>query len=151
MHPRLSTSRGISVGGPQTVTSAPMRVKAWMLERATRLCMTSPTIQIAAPSSEPSLRRSVNTSSSAWLGCSCLPSPAFTTDADVWRATRSAAPAQGARITIAAGSYADSVAIVSRSDSPLSTLEPLERTATTSAERRLAASSNDELVRVLAS
>ena len=34
-----------------------------------------------APSSEPSRRRSVNTSSSAWVGCSCLPSPALITAA----------------------------------------------------------------------
>ena len=64
-------------------------------------------------------------------------------------ATIAAAPAHGARITIAAGSYADSVAIVSRSDSPLSIAEPLERTFTRSADSRLAASSKEELVRVL--
>ena len=39
--------------------------------------------------------------------------------------------------------------MVSRSDSPLSIAEPLERTFTRSADSRLAASSNDELVRVL--
>ena len=39
--------------------------------------------------------------------------------------------------------------MVSRSDSPLSTEEPVDRMLTTSAESRLAASSNDELVRVL--
>ena len=54
-----SNPRGISVGGPQTVTSAPMAPKASTLERATRLCSTSPTIQIRLPSSEPSRCRSV--------------------------------------------------------------------------------------------
>ena len=38
---------------------------------------------------------------------------------------------------------------MSLSDSPLSTEEPLDLTETTSAESRLAASSNEELVRVL--
>ena len=40
---------------------------------------------------------------------------------------------------------------MSRSDSPLSIEEPFERTLTRSADSRLAASSNEELVRVLAS
>ena len=75
-----------------------------MFERATRECRTSPTIQMLAPSSEPSRRRSVNTSSSAWVGCSCLPSPALITAASVQPATSWAAPACGERITIAAGS-----------------------------------------------
>jgi hypothetical protein len=43
------------------------------------------------------------------------------------------------------------VAIVSRNDSPLSTDDPDERTLTTSADSRFAASSKEELVRVLAS
>jgi len=51
--------RGMSVGGPHTVTSQPIFVKARMFERATRECMTSPTIQSFAPSSDPSRRRSV--------------------------------------------------------------------------------------------
>src|SRR4051794_28762267 len=54
-------------------------------------------------------------------------------------------------MTMTSGSYAESVWTVSRSDSPLSTLEPDARRLTTSAESRLAASSNDELVRVEAS
>ncbi len=54
-------------------------------------------------SSEPRRMRSVYTSSSAWLGCSCLPSPALITEASVHRVTRSAAPACGERITIASG------------------------------------------------
>ena len=51
--------RGISVGGPQTVTPAPILRKARMFERATRECDTSPTIQMLRPSSEPSFWRSV--------------------------------------------------------------------------------------------
>ncbi len=122
-----------------------------MFERATREWSTSPTIQILTPSSEPSRRRSVNASRSAWVGCSCLPSPALITDAGLQPATSWAAPTCGERITIAAGSYADRVCTVSFSDSPLSTLEPADRTLTTSALRRLAASSKLELVRVEAS
>jgi hypothetical protein len=80
-----------------------------------------------------------------------LPSPALITDARVQRATSAAAPACGERITIAAGSYADSVWTVSLSDSPLSTLEPIDLTVTRSALSRLAASSKLELVRVDAS
>jgi hypothetical protein len=48
------------------------------------------------------------------------------TDAAVQRATSPAAPACGERMTIAAGSYADSVCTVSLSDSPLSTDEPTD-------------------------
>jgi hypothetical protein len=73
-------------------------------ERATRLWRTSPTIQTLRPSSEPTRRFSVYRSSSAWVGCSCLPSPALITAAEVQRATSPAAPACGVRITIAAGS-----------------------------------------------
>ena len=51
--------RGISVGGPATVTFAPIRWKARTFERATRECATSPTIQIEAPSISPRRRRSV--------------------------------------------------------------------------------------------
>ncbi len=51
--------RGIRVGGPQTVTRQPMRVKASTFERATRLCRTSPTIQTESPSSDPARRLSV--------------------------------------------------------------------------------------------
>ena len=44
-----SIPRGIRVGGPQTVTSAPIMRKASRQERATRLWRTSPTIQIRLP------------------------------------------------------------------------------------------------------
>ena len=71
------------------------------------------------------------------------------TAASVQAATAFAAPANGERITIASGSYAESVAIVSFSDSPLSTEEPAALIEIRSAESRFAASSNDALVRVL--
>ena len=96
-------SRGISVGGPQTVTLAPSMLKAWMHERATRECRTSPTIQMFAPSISPMRSCSAYMSSSACVGCSCLPSPALTTPASVQRATRWAAPTCGERMTIRSG------------------------------------------------
>ena len=122
-----------------------------MFERATRLWRTSPTIQMLRSSSEPSRVRSVCTSSSAWVGCSCLPSPALTIAALVQPLTSAAAPAHGVRMTIASGLWALSVSTVSFSDSPFSTLEPLAAKFTTSALRRLAASSKLERVRVEAS
>ena len=63
-------------------------------------------------------------------------------------ATRLGAPIDGCRTTITSGSYAAIVSAVSLSDSPLSTDEPVERIDIVSAERRFAASSKDESVRV---
>jgi hypothetical protein len=80
-----------------------------------------------------------------------LPSPALTTLAGVHWATSPAAPAHGVRMTMASGLWALRVRTVSFSDSPFSTLEPLAAKFTTSALSRLAASSNEERVRVLAS
>ena len=64
------------------------------------------------------------------------------------RATSWGAPIDGCLITITSGSYAASVSAVSFSDSPLSTEEPDDRTDIVSAERRFAASSKLESVRV---
>jgi hypothetical protein len=60
-------------------------------------------------------------------------------------------PAHGVRMTIASGLWAPGVRTVSFSDSPFSTLEPLAAKFTTSALRRLAASSKLDRVRVEAS
>ena len=54
----------------------------------------------------------------------------------------------GCLMTITSGSYAESVAAVSFSDSPLSTDEPEERSVIVSADRRFAASSKLASVRV---
>ncbi len=99
----------------------------------------------------PSRRRSVYTSSSACVGCSCLPSPALTIAASHQPDTSSEAPAHGVRSTIASGLCALRVSTVSFSDSPFSTLEPLVPKLTTSADSRLAASSKELRVRVEAS
>jgi hypothetical protein len=46
-------SRGISVGGPTSVTRAPISSRPWMFERATREWATSPTIATCSDSSVP--------------------------------------------------------------------------------------------------
>ena len=48
-----------------------------MLERATRLCAMSPMMATRRPSSVGRRSRMVRASSSAWVGCSCVPSPAL--------------------------------------------------------------------------
>ncbi len=78
----------------------------------------------AGPRAGRTPRASCSRSSSACVGCWCLPSPALTTCAAVSSATKCAAPASGCRSTITSGSYADRVSAVSFSDSPLSTDEP---------------------------
>jgi hypothetical protein len=79
-----SSRSGMSVGGPTNVTCAPSRVKHSKVLRATREWRMSPMIAMRQPSSDgPRWRRSVNASSNAWVGCSCRPSPAFTTDASI--------------------------------------------------------------------
>src|SRR5215471_10268032 len=65
----------------------------WMSERATRLWAMSPTIATCNPSKWPFFSRIVKRSSSAWVGCSCAPSPAFTIEHGSSCASRSAAPA----------------------------------------------------------
>ena len=62
------------------------------------------TIATWRPSIRPSCSRMVYRSSSACVGCWCVPSPAFTTCACVARATRCGAPICGWRITITSGS-----------------------------------------------
>ncbi len=70
--------RGRSERGPATRTLAPSVRSAKMLERATRLWSMSPQITTVSPSILPLCARMVEASSSAWVGCSCAPSPAFT-------------------------------------------------------------------------
>ena len=57
--PRAAASRGISVGGPTSVTCAPIVRRPRMLDRATRECSTSPTMATWRPSSAPSAARIV--------------------------------------------------------------------------------------------
>ena len=77
--PRRFDSEGSRVGGAITRTRAPMVFSRWMFERATRLWLMSPQMATRRPSSRPRRRRMVSASSSAWVGCSWLPSPALMT------------------------------------------------------------------------
>src|SRR5450432_636472 len=138
----------MSVGGPTSVTSAPSVLKSRTFDLATRLCRTSPTITTRSPSSLPSRRRMVNASSSAWVGCSWLPSPAFTTLPLTQPASRCGAPDALCLITTASAPIASSVIAVSLRLSPFATLEPLAEKLITSADSLLAAASKEILVRV---
>ncbi len=109
----------------------------------------SPTIATRHPSSDgPRCRRSVNASSIAWVGCSCRPSPALTTLADVQPATRCGAPAAACRTTIASMPMASIVCTVSSRLSPFFTDDVPTENVIVSAPSRLAAVSNDRRVRV---
>ncbi len=82
------------------------------------------------------------------MGCSCCPSPAFTTLARVHSLTRSGTPEDLWRTTITSTPMASMVSTVSRSDSPFSSDDVEALKDMTSAERRLAAVSNERRVRV---
>ena len=153
---QLSTPTGSRVGGATSVTSAPSVLSRSALERATRLCRTSPTITTRRPSrlglapEPPRWRTMVNASSSAWVGCSWVPSPALTTlerTQPEW-ASRCGAPLAPWRTTTASAPIASSVRAVSLRLSPLLSEEPLAAKLMTSAESRLAAASNEMRVRV---
>ena len=88
-------------------------------------------------------RRMVSPSSSAWVGCSCSPSPALITDASTFCASNSGAPDWSCRTTSRSHCIAFSVPAVSSSVSPLFTDEDDTDMLITSAPRRLPASSND--------
>ena len=90
----------------------------------------------------------VKASSSAWVGCSWVPSPAFTTRPLIQPVSRRGAPEAGCLITTASAPMASRVSAVSFSDSPLATLDPLAEKLMTSALSRLAAASKEVRVRV---
>ena len=94
---RPSTPTGSSVGGATSTTSAPSVASRKTFERATRLCSTSPTIPIRRPATTPSRSRRVAASSSAWVGCSWVPSPALTTLVAVPGPVGPTAPAAASR------------------------------------------------------
>ena len=87
-------------------------------ERATRECSTSPQIATISPSMRPLRRRMVKASSSAWVGCSPVPSPALITGQSMMSATSRGAPLVPWRITRQSGRIAFSVRAVSSSVSP---------------------------------
>src|SRR5262245_52694831 len=146
--PKRSTPDGMSVDGATTRTLAPSVVSRMMFERATRECRMSPQMAITSPSTPPLLRRIVRASSSAWVGCSCAPSPALTTEQSTFCASSSTAPDAWWRTTMMSGRMALSVTAVSISVSPLRIEEEPVDMFITSAPSRLPASSNDAWVRV---
>ena len=149
--PSASMPAGIMVGGPATRTSAPSLVKQWMSERATRLCAMSPTIAITRFSSVPSDWRRVNASSSAWVGCSWQPSPAFTTGTLTRSASMCGTPATESRTTSTSALIAARLRAMSARVSAFDRLEPERVTLIASAESRFAAISKLTRVRVDAS
>ena len=92
--------------------------------------------------------RMVSASRSACVGCSWAPSPAFTMLVRARAATKCGAPDAACRSTMASACIASMFRIVSRSVSPLVTLDCAGLTFTTSAPSRFPASSNDVRVRV---
>ena len=147
--PSRAASAGIKVGGPTIRTRAFMVRSRWMLLRATRLCSRSPQIATTSPSSRPLRRRMVSASSSAWVGCSCVPSPGV--DHGGRRPSATAAPARRTapcRTTSRSQCIALRVEAVSSSVSPLFTLLVETDMLMTSAPRRLPASSKEVRVRV---
>jgi hypothetical protein len=93
----------------------------------------------------------VSASSSAWVGCSCAPSPALITGQPTFCDSSATAPAEEWRTTRTSGRIAFSVIAVSTSVSPFLTLELATDMFITSAPSRLPASSNEAWVRVEAS
>ena len=142
---------GISVEGPHAHTSAPIVFSSSAFERSTRLCSRSPTIATFRPASRPLCSRMVKASSSACVGCSCMPSPALMIADRQVRASRCGAPDEPWRMTIMSGDIASRFWTVSRSDSPLVTLDVAVAMLSVSALSRFSAISNDVRVRVLGS
>ena len=90
--PKRSMPAGSSVDGATTRTRAPSVLSRMMLERATRECRMSPQIATVRFSIAPLRRRMVSASSSAWVGCSCWPSPALITEQSTFCDSSSTAP-----------------------------------------------------------
>src|SRR6185436_6635287 len=87
-------------------------------------------------------------SSSAWVGCSLVPSPALTTELSTRRDRKAGAPEALWRIAVNATPIDSIVRAVSLRLSPLVRLELAGEKSTTSPPSRRAASENDVLVRV---
>ncbi len=149
--PKRSASAGSKGRGATSRTRAPIIDSSRRFDRATRECSTSPQIATVRFSNRPSRRLMVSASSSAWVGCSCAPSPALTTLQSSLRDNSSAAPASGWRTTNMSGRMAFKVLAVSIRVSPLDTEDVLTLILRVSAPSRLAASSKLDWVRVLAS
>ena len=146
--PNSSMPAGIRVGGPIRRTRLSIAPSSRMLERATREWAMSPHMATVRRCRRPLARRMVSASSSACVGCSCRPSPAFSTAQSTFWASRSTAPEWGWRTTRMSGRIAFSVVAVSISVSPLATLLVCIAMFITSAPSRLPAISKLDWVRV---
>ena len=135
---RCPTPTGSSVGGATRVTWAPSVCSSSTLERATRLCSTSPTIATFSPAeaAQPAAHR---VGVQQRLGGVLVGAVAGVDHA----ARRSSWPAgaghrrRGCRITTASAPIACRVSAVSLRLSPLDTLEPLAEKLMTSARQPL--------------
>ena len=142
---------GTRVGGPHSTTEAPIFESSHRFDRATRLCRMSPTIATRRPLSRPFRWRMVRASRSACVGCSCAPSPAFTTEKRQWRARKCGAPELACRMITMSGFIASRFFAVSSSVSPFVTLEAAVAIERLSADSTRSAISKEERVRVEAS
>ena len=146
--PSRSASVGIRVGGATTRTRAPMAFSRKMLERATRLWAMSPQMATVRLWMRPLRWRMVRASSSAWVGCSCGPSPALITEQSTFSDSSLTAPASEWRTTSTSGCMAFSVWAVSSSVSPFLIEDAWVAMEMVSMPSRLPAISNDISVRV---
>ena len=123
-----------------------------MLLRATRLCRMSPQMATLSPSIRPNWSRRVSMSSSPWVGCSCLPSPALMTLERIRSPRNCAAPEARWRITTMSIRIASRLRAVSTRVSPLLT-ERARRWPRSPCRResRFSANSKEMRVRVEAS
>ena len=108
----------------------------------------SPHMLIFKPSRYPILLLIVRASNKAWVGCSCLPSPALIILQLKYSANRSGAPLWGCLTINKSGFIAFKVLAVSNKLSPFFIDELIKEILITSAPSLLAASSNETLVRV---
>src|SRR2546422_119120 len=92
---RVRTIRRIGSDLHTKVTVAPSLVKPHIADRATREWSTSPTMATFNPAMRAFRWRTVNRSSSPWVGCSCTPSPALMTAHRTDRLATLGAPAMG--------------------------------------------------------
>src|SRR6185436_11237894 len=129
---------GTRVEGPTSVTSLPSLRSAQRFERATRLCMMSPTSATRSPLILPSRCRMVNRSRSACVGCSLVPSPALMTALSTSRERKAGAPDAPCRIAVKATPIDSIVRAVSFRLSPLVRLDVAGEKSTVSAPRRRA-------------
>ena len=115
--PSTSGRAGSSVGGAMTIGVAPTLRSAGTSEPATRrVRRCRRRCRPSAPRGARGAARIVYRSSSACVGCWCIPSPPLTTRASITSVSICGAPAYLCRTTTRSHAIADSVAAVSRSD-----------------------------------